>query len=129
VNSCFTIHSEKPTAKIAVPMEEISAMKDMFYPSLKVEHTNKNNGGNPSTNAVSRKGFVNRESCLAGSGASIGLRVCFDCGRSGRNRPGSREDYSLLNNCMTIQMEKPTEKIATPTEEISAMNDIMFTFP
>lgn len=28
--SCFTIHSEKPTARIAVPMEAISAMKDII---------------------------------------------------------------------------------------------------
>jgi hypothetical protein len=91
VNSCFTIHNEKPTARIAVPMEEISAMKDMFYPSLKVEHTNKNNGGNPSTNTVSRKGFMHGQPCLARSGTSMGLKErCISAGPVGAGRKAGR---------------------------------------
>jgi len=30
VNNCFTIHSEKTTANTAVPIDEISAIKDIF---------------------------------------------------------------------------------------------------
>jgi hypothetical protein len=33
--------------------------------------------------------------------------------------------YSLASSCITIQMENPTEKIATPMDEKSAMNDIL----
>lgn len=36
------------------------------------------------------------------------------------------EDYSLARSCITIQMEKPTEKIATPMDAKSAMNDMLF---
>jgi len=33
--------------------------------------------------------------------------------------------YSLASSCITIQMENPTEKIATPMDAKSAMNDIL----
>jgi hypothetical protein len=33
--------------------------------------------------------------------------------------------YSLASSCITIQMENPTEKTATPMDAKSAMNDIL----
>jgi hypothetical protein len=73
VNSCFSIHREKPTAKIAVPTEAISAMKDIITLLFKVEHINKNYRGNASTNNVADKCFVNRKTSPA----------CLDAGSYG----------------------------------------------
>lgn len=45
VNSCFSIHSEKPTTKINVPIADRSAMKDITFllPEIQIEQANNEN--------------------------------------------------------------------------------------